>query len=214
MSKMHSAPVSAPECALTERVAALEKERDELLVALRPFADAYRPTAEANAKFGATEKMLEFLDRNRITPTVTMGDFRCAYETLNGQRPASANAGSPATTSELYDIIRSLPPLPEPNYRKLSKGTLFENCWTADQMRAYAADAVRRAAADAGGQHAAAAAIQYALEDDDGMDFLSYWNEGEFDVIRRNWENVPEAVFIGADQLYRPAAKGAGGQNG
>ena len=68
--------------------------------------------------------------------------------------------------------------------------------------------ATRTPAADAGGQDAAVAAIQFALEDEDGLDFLSYWNEGEFDVIRRNWENVPEAVFIGADPLH-PATRAA-----
>jgi hypothetical protein len=55
---------------------------------------------------------------------------------------------------------------------------------------------------------AAVAAIQFALEDDDGLEFLRYWNEGEFDVLRRNWPGVPEAVFIGADPLH-PATKAA-----
>lgn len=53
---------------------------------------------------------------------------------------------------------------------------------------------------------AAVAAIKYALETEDAEEFLRYWNEGEFDVIRRNWENVPEAVFIGADPLH-PATR-------
>lgn len=61
------------------------------------------------------------------------------------------------------------------------------------------------------GQDAAVAAIQYALSvgcDDsrDAQDFLRYWDQGEFDVIRRNWADVPEAVFIGADPLH-PAAR-------
>lgn len=46
------------------------------------------------------------------------------------------------------------------------------------------------------------AAIQFALGDDDGWDFLRYWNEGEFDVLRRNWPEAPEAVYIGADPLH------------
>ena len=54
--------------------------------------------------------------------------------------------------------------------------------------------------------NAAVAAIQYALGECDGtgdsMDFLRYWNEGEFDILRRNWENIPDAVFIGADPLH------------
>lgn len=52
---------------------------------------------------------------------------------------------------------------------------------------------------------AAVAAIQFALGDDEGMQFLRLWNEGDFDVIRREWPEAPEAVFIGADPLYTPA---------
>lgn len=54
--------------------------------------------------------------------------------------------------------------------------------------------------------NAAVAAIQFALEDDDGLDFLSYWNAGEFDVIRRNWPEAPETVYIGADPLHASTA--------
>jgi len=53
---------------------------------------------------------------------------------------------------------------------------------------------------------AAAAAIQYALEKCDGnsdsVEFLRYWNEGQFDLIRRNWHDTPEVLFIGADPLH------------
>lgn len=57
--------------------------------------------------------------------------------------------------------------------------------------------------------NAAVAAIAYVLEsneleDDDASEFLRYWNEGEFDILRRNWDNIPDAVFIGADQLFKP----------
>jgi len=56
--------------------------------------------------------------------------------------------------------------------------------------------------------NAAVAAIAYALEvcDDshDAQDFLRYWNEGEFDVLRRNWEDIPDEVFIGVDPLFKP----------
>lgn len=50
----------------------------------------------------------------------------------------------------------------------------------------------------------AVAAIEFAIElgtGDDGLEFLHYWNVGEFDTIRRNW-NAPESVFIGADPLH------------
>jgi len=45
-------------------------------------------------------------------------------------------------------------------------------------------------------------AIAFALETDDGMEFLRYWNQGDFDVIRSEWPEAPEAVFIGADTLH------------
>jgi hypothetical protein len=53
---------------------------------------------------------------------------------------------------------------------------------------------------------AAVAAIQFALEDEDGIDFLSYWNQGDFDIIRRNWPEAPETVYIGADPLHPATA--------
>lgn len=51
----------------------------------------------------------------------------------------------------------------------------------------------------------AGAAIQFALNDDDGMQFLRLWNEGEFDTIRREWPDAPDEVFIGADPLLKPS---------
>ncbi|EML2391440.1 TPA: hypothetical protein NIC13_005484 [Pseudomonas aeruginosa] len=52
---------------------------------------------------------------------------------------------------------------------------------------------------------AAVAAIQFALQDDEGMTFLRLWYHGEFDIIRREWPDAPGEVFIGADPLYKPA---------
>lgn len=51
-------------------------------------------------------------------------------------------------------------------------------------------------------QDAAVAAIQFALETDEGLEFLRCWNHGDFDVIRREWPDAPESVFIGADPLH------------
>ena len=51
-------------------------------------------------------------------------------------------------------------------------------------------------------QNAAVAAIQFALETDDGLAFLRCWNEGNFDTIRREWPEAPEAVFVVADPLH------------
>ena len=50
--------------------------------------------------------------------------------------------------------------------------------------------------------NAAVAAIQFALETDEGLAFLRCWNEGNFEAIRREWPEAPEAVFIGADPLH------------
>ena len=51
---------------------------------------------------------------------------------------------------------------------------------------------------------AAVAAITYALSNDDPIAFLRCWNEGNFDALRNEWENVPDEVFIGADPLFKP----------
>lgn len=55
--------------------------------------------------------------------------------------------------------------------------------------------------------NSAVAAIQFALETDDGMAFLSCWNEGDFDSIREEWPEAPEDIFIGADPLYASRSK-------
>ena len=49
---------------------------------------------------------------------------------------------------------------------------------------------------------AAVAAIAFALKTDDGLTFLRLWNEGEFDVLRREWPEAPEDIYIGADALH------------
>jgi|SRR5687768_1541777 len=50
---------------------------------------------------------------------------------------------------------------------------------------------------------AAVAAIKYALYsgESDSDTFLRLWFEGNFDAIRREWNNVPDEVFAGADPL-------------
>lgn len=63
----------------------------------------------------------------------------------------------------------------------------------------------RMVAADESSPDAAVAAIQFTLNDEDGLQFLRLWNEGDFDAIRREWPDAPEDVFIGADPLYKPA---------
>ena len=53
----------------------------------------------------------------------------------------------------------------------------------------------------------AVAAIEYALNNDEPEAFLRCWFEGNFDAIRREWENVPEEVFIGADPFHPETKK-------
>ena len=51
---------------------------------------------------------------------------------------------------------------------------------------------------------AGTAAIEFALEDatGEGMAFLRCWLYGDFDVIRKEWPEAPESVYIGADPLH------------
>jgi len=53
----------------------------------------------------------------------------------------------------------------------------------------------------------AIAAILFVLDAryiGDGMDFLRYWNEGEFDHCRREWPRAPDECYIGADPFFKP----------
>lgn len=50
-------------------------------------------------------------------------------------------------------------------------------------------------------ENAAVAAIEYALKCDCGLDFLNLWLHGDFEAIRRDWPEVPDEVFVGADPL-------------
>ncbi|MFI8556393.1 hypothetical protein [Pseudomonas putida] len=54
--------------------------------------------------------------------------------------------------------------------------------------------------------NAAVAAIAYALNSrtEDPLQFLQLWNEGEFDVLRREWPDAPDEIYIGADPLFKP----------
>jgi hypothetical protein len=55
--------------------------------------------------------------------------------------------------------------------------------------------------------HAAIAAIQFALSNPEGMEFLRLWNEGEFDILRRDWPEAPDSVYIGADSKSADVAR-------
>jgi len=45
----------------------------------------------------------------------------------------------------------------------------------------------------------AVAAIEFALDADEGLDFLHAWFYGDFDVCRKEWPDAPEACYVGAD---------------
>ena len=66
-------------------------------------------------------------------------------------------------------------------------------------MQPYTVALVRQPTNDA-----AVAAIEFALNliDRSGLDFLQYWNQGDFDVLRKEWPEAPETVYIGADPLH------------
>lgn len=53
--------------------------------------------------------------------------------------------------------------------------------------------------------NAAVAVIEFVLahKQDEPLALLELWSSGEFDTIRKNWENVPDEVFIGADPLFK-----------
>lgn len=46
---------------------------------------------------------------------------------------------------------------------------------------------------------AAVAAVGFAIEAPDGMGFLRAWNQGDFDVCRREWPEAPSTVYEGAE---------------
>lgn len=41
------------------------------------------------------------------------------------------------------------------------------------------------------------AAIIFALEADEGLEWLRYWNEGSFEVCKRNWPEASEELYKG-----------------
>jgi hypothetical protein len=47
-----------------------------------------------------------------------------------------------------------------------------------------------------GPQDEAVSAIEFSLRTGDAASFLKYWLHGEWDVIRRNWPDAPEACFV------------------
>ena len=50
-----------------------------IVMCVKPFADAFEELCLQSYK-QSDEDMIEFLDRNIITPTMTVGDFRRLYE--------------------------------------------------------------------------------------------------------------------------------------
>lgn len=63
-------------------------------------------------------------------------------------------------------------------------------------------DSAINSMADTSSPSPAVAAIEFALDDEDGMAFLRCWLHGDFDAVRKEWPEAPEAIYIGADPLY------------
>lgn len=106
--------------------------------------------------------------------------------------------GAPAATEAVGIVHR-----PAPN------GQDFSVEWLKSPPAGKLYAAPQPAAAPTTQPDSATAAILFALSLDDGssIDFLNNWNEGEFDVLRREWPEAPEDVYIGADPFH-PATRG------
>ena len=84
-----------------------------------------------------------------------------------------------------------------------------------DEIAIQKYDEARNALFDAvNAPNPALAVIEYTLDTNNHdhesgvqLDFLGYWSLGEFDTLRRNWENIPDEVFIGADSQFKPTVK-------
>ena len=105
--------------------------------------------------------------------------------------------------SDLYAAIMNLPC--EPDSSNHADRLAFKRGHKQARHTAAELASVHLVEADLLRPDAAVAAIQFALNDDDGMQFLRLWNGGDFDVIRREWPEAPEEVFIGADPLHKPS---------
>ena len=95
------------------------------------------------------------------------------------------------------DLCTTIPDLPNVNLPNVPKriGTNLLTANEAEQMFEYVLDGVE--------EHSpGVAAIAYALEADDGLQFLQLWYEGEFNTIREEWPDCPQECFIGAEVGY------------
>lgn len=91
--------------------------------------------------------------------------------------------------------------------RKIEKAVLEKVELDTEAMRlrlAEMAAEVERLSATA--NNPALAAIEYVLKNpmEDPIEFLFAWSDGDFHCIRREWDNVPDEVFIGADVTFKP----------
>lgn len=84
--------------------AAQDAEMDRLRAALKPFADAFGEPF-AHSYRNADPKFIEFLDRNTITPSMTMGAFRRAAEVMGAQPGADLAATVKAREHEKSQAV-------------------------------------------------------------------------------------------------------------
>ncbi len=69
---------------------------------------------------------------------------------------------------------------------------------------AYAVECVNKCNENANDPTVAAVHYALTLDADNCKEFLSLWNEGLFEIVRREWPDAPKEVYIGADPLYKP----------
>lgn len=63
---------------------------NKLIKAAKPFAEAFKENSKRTYDaFEGDEDMIQFLDRNKITPPVTAGDFRRIYEAMESFKKIS-----------------------------------------------------------------------------------------------------------------------------
>lgn len=130
---------------------------------------------------------------------------------------AAPPAQQPQARKPLFtDLIAQHPGLRE-ELLEMDKQTQAEvvHFTRADLDRAYSAGlvegerlAIQQAEAV---PNPAVAAIKYVLEHptDSPVEFLNCWMYGDFSALRNEWEDVPEAVFVGADPAISTAPQQA-----
>lgn len=121
-------------------------------------------------------------------------------------------AGKRLSISDRHDIIAAFQ-----SFGALEQLVLYTDCGLSEEsinaMKVLQASVAKAMASVNEGQDdfdmapPALAAIRFALQlKGNGLAFLRAWDNGEFDDIRENWPDAPEAVFLGVDIFHVPRA--------